>query len=336
MSEKPPLCRSSLLVIAAACSLAACNRDKPDAWWAGKVSIDGSSTVLPLSMSIGEAFHRSNPAFQLSVDSSGTAGGLRKLCAGKVIVANASRPINAAEAARCQAEGVEYIELPIAFDSLSVVVNPKNDFVDCLTVQELKTIWEPAAEGQVKQWNQVRPSWPAQPLNLFGPGRDSGTFDYFTLAIVGKESSARNDFAASEDDKVIEQGVARDPDGLGYFGYAYYQANRSELKLVGVDRGGGCVKPSPRTVADGSYRPLSRPLFMYVNLAMASRPEVRAFTRFMLAPENTQYATKLGYVALDDASLKAQVARFEGRMKGSALGAKGSVTGVELDSFRQP
>jgi phosphate transport system substrate-binding protein len=323
------------LVMVAAGSLAACNREQ-NAWWAGKVTIDGSSTVLPLSMAIGEAFHKTNPAFQLSVESSGTAGGFRKLCAGKLTVANASRPINAAEAARCQAEGVEYVELPIAFDSLSVVVNPKNDFVDCLTVQELKAIWEPAAEGKIKQWNQVRPSWPAQPLNLFGPGKDSGTFDYFTLAIVGAESASRSDFAASEDDTVIERAVAKYPNALGYFGYAYYQAHASELRLVGVDSGNGCVKPSPKTVADGSYRPLSRPLFMYVNLAVATRPEVRAFTRFMLAPENSTFATDLGYVALDDETLKTQASRFERRVKGSALGSRGSVTGVELDSFQRP
>jgi phosphate transport system substrate-binding protein len=291
--------------------------------------------VLPLSMAVGEAFQKVNPAFELSVESSGTAGGFRKLCAGKLTVANASRPINAAEAARCQAEGVEYVELPIAFDSVSVVVSSKNDFVDCLKVSELKAIWEPAAEGTIKQWNQVRPDFPARPLALFGPGKDSGTFDYFSLAIVGKESSSRSDYTASEDDTVIERGVAENPNALGYFGYAYYVANSKALKLVKVDSGKGCVAPSPQAVADGSYQPLSRPLFMYVNLAVATRPEVRAFSRFMLAPENAQYVSKLGYVPLDPPTLKAQVSRFENRVKGSVLGSRGSVTGVKLDSFSE-
>jgi phosphate transport system substrate-binding protein len=334
----------SLFAIAAAGALAGCNRDRGPgetpsaegmAWWAGKITIDGSSTVLPLSMAIGEAFQKVNPAFQLSVESSGTAGGFRKLCAGKLTVANASRPINAAEAARCQAEGVEYVELPIAFDSLSVVVSSKNAFVDCLKTSELKAIWEPSAEGKIKQWNQVRPDFPAQPLALFGPGKDSGTFDYFTLAIVGKESSSRADYTASEDDTVIERGVAESPNALGYFGYAYYVANSQELKLVKIDSGKGCVAPSPEAVADGSYQPLSRPLFMYVNLAVATRPEVRAFTRFMLAPENARYISKLGYVPLAPATLKAQVSRFENRVKGSVLGSRGSVTGVKLDSFSE-
>jgi phosphate transport system substrate-binding protein len=334
----------SLFAIAVAGALAGCNRDRglgetPGAegmaWWAGKITIDGSSTVLPLSMAIGEAFHKTNPAFQLSVESSGTAGGFRKLCAGKLTVANASRPINAAEAARCQAEGVEYVELPIAFDSLSVVVSSKNAFVDCLKTSELKGIWEPSAEAKVKQWNQVRPDFPAQPLALFGPGKDSGTFDYFTLAIVGTESSSRADYTASEDDTVIERGVAESPNALGYFGYAYYVANSQELKLVKVDSGKGCVAPSPDAVADGSYQPLSRPLFMYVNLAVATRPEVRAFTRFMLAPENARYISKLGYVPLPPPTLKAQVSRFENRVKGSVLGSRGSVTGVKLDSFSE-
>ena len=337
---------SLLLAVAVAGSPAACNTEQAKSesrsegsagksWWAGKITIDGSSTVLPLSMAIGEAFQSTNPAFQLSVESSGTAGGFRKLCAAKLTVANASRPINKAEADRCAAEGVEYVELPIAFDSLSVVVSAKNDFVDCVTVQELKTLWEPGAEGKVTRWNQVRPSWPDRPLALFGPGKDSGTFDYFTLAIVGTESRSRGDFTASEDDTVIKRGVAGDANALGFFGYAYYLANRAELKLVGVDSGKGCVKPSPQTVADGSYQPLSRPLFMYVNLAVASRPEVRAFTRFMLAPENEKYATRLGYVALDEQTLRAQAARFEKKVKGSALGSHGSVTGVKLDSFQE-
>jgi phosphate transport system substrate-binding protein len=194
-------------------------------------------------------------------------------------------------------------------------------------------MWEPAAEGKVNQWQQIRASFPPQPLALFGPGKDSGTFDYFTLAIVGTQSSSRGDVTTSEDDMVIERGVAADPNALGYFGYAYYQANKDKVKLVAVDNGHGCIVPSPQTVADATYQPLSRPLFIYVNVAAAARPEVKAFARFYLAPESTQYVAKVGYVPLPAAALKVQAARFEKGVTGSIFGGLGSVIGVKLDSF---
>ncbi len=223
--------------------------------------------------------------------------------------------------------------MPVAFDPLSVVVNPKNQFVDCLTVKELKAIWEPAAEGKISEWNQVRASFPRQPLALFGPGKASGTFDYFSFAIVGTEGSSRGDYTKSEDYTVIERGVAAEPNALGYFGYSYYQANKEQMKIVGIDNGQGCVVPSAQTVADGTYQPLSRPLFVYVNRAAAARPEVRAFTRFILARENAKIVTKVGYVPLPASALIAQAARFDQGITGSALGGHGSVTGVKFDVF---
>jgi phosphate transport system substrate-binding protein len=323
----------SIIALAIAGALAACNASKGPDVLTGKVTIDGSATILPLAKAMAEAFRTNNPGVQIGVEFSGTGGGFEKFCAGQIDIADASRPINSAESAQCKARGIEYIEVPIAFDSLSVVVNARNSFADCLTIQELKSIWEPAAEGKIRQWKQVRASFPAQPLMLFGPGTASGTFDYFTLAIVGTQSSSRGDYTKSEDDTVIERGVAAEPNSLGYFGYAYYQAHKEELRLVAVDSGHGCVLPSAQTVADGTYQPLSRPLFLYVSGAAAARPEVKAFIRFNLAPDSTQYVTNVGYVPLPAAALVTQASRFDKGVTGSALGGHGSVTGVTLNAF---
>lgn len=322
---------SFLLVFAVVTTLAACGSAKGPP--SGKITIDGSDTVLPLTKAMAEAFRASNPGAQFAIEFSGTGGGFKKFCAGQLDIADASRPINSAESQQCKAHNIEYIEVPIAFDSLTVVVNAKNNFVDCLTVKELKAVWEPAAEGNVTQWNQIRASFPAQPLALFGPGRASGTFDYFTLAIVGTESDSRNDYTKSEDYKVVERGVAAEPNALGYFPYPYYEANKEQVKAVAVDNGHGCILPSAQTVADGTYQPLSRPLFLYVNRAAASRPEVDAFTDFYLSPDSTSYVTKVGYVPLPTRALLAQIARFQKRVTGSALGGHGSVTGVAVNAF---
>jgi len=322
-----------LLGMVVAVSLLACSDNKPAGPLSGRVTIDGSATVLPLSQAMAQAFHEANPTVEFGNEFSGTGGGFKKFCAGQVDLIGASRPIKSAESEQCKAKRIEYIEVPVAFDRLAVVVNPKNTFVDCLTVNELKAMWEPAAEGKTTQWKQIRSNFPAQPLVLFGPGNDSGTFDYFTLAIVGTETSSRGDYTKSEDDRVIEHGVAGESNALGYFGYAYYEANKDELKVVAVDSGHGCVTPSAQTVADGTYQPLSRPLFLYVSLAAAARPEVKAFTRFYLAPENTKYVTKVGYVPLPLTALTAQAARLEKGVTGSVLGGHGSVTGVPLTSF---
>lgn len=299
----------------------------------GKVTIDGSDTVLPLSRAVAEAFRASNPAVQFTIEFSGTGGGFKKFCAGELDIADASRPINAAESAQCKAQHIEYIEVPVAFDSLTVAVDAGNTIVECLTVEELKAVWEPAAEGKVSQWNQIRASFPAQPLVLFGPGKASGTFDYFTFAIVGTEGASRNDYTKSEDYTVVERGVAAEPNALGYFPYAYYEANKEHVKAVAVDSGHGCVPPSAQTVADGTYQPLARPLFVYVNVAASVRPEVQAFMRFYLSSESTKYVTRVGYVPLPTAALIRQVSRFMSGATGSALGAHGSVTGVALNAF---
>jgi phosphate transport system substrate-binding protein len=307
----------------------ACTSGKPS----GTITIDGSDTVYPLSKAMAAGFGQANPDVRFTIDFSGTGGGFRKFCAGQVDIEGASRPIKSAEGEQCKAKHIDYIELPVAFDSLSVVVNPKNSFVDCLTVQELKAVWEPSAEGKLTNWQQVRASFPAQPLVLFGPGRDSGTFDYFTAAIVGAEASSRGDYTKSEDYTVVERGVANDANALGYFPYSFYQANKDQLKLVAIDNGHGCIAPSPQTVATGTYEPLGRPLFLYVNTAAAARTEVKEFVHFYLALGSAEYVTKVGYVPLPAAALALQSSRFDKGVTGSALGGHGSVLGVNLDWF---
>jgi phosphate transport system substrate-binding protein len=301
---------------------------------AGSVTMDGSATVLPVSRKMADAFQQRHPGVKVAAQSSGTGGGFRKFCAGEVDVTGASRPINAAESQACLANHVEFIELPIAFDSLSVVVNAKNMFVGCLKVDELKRVWEPAAEGKLTRWNQIRSDFPDRPLALFGPGKDSGTFDYFTLAVVGVESSSRNDYTKSEDDTVLVNGVAADPNALGYFGYAYYLANRDTLKLVAIDSGQGCVVPGPQTVADNSYQPLSRPMFVYVSRSAAARPEAKAFARFCVDPENARYVRDVGYVPLPAVTLLAAGRRLDNGVTGSIFGGRGSVLGVTADTFQ--
>ena len=319
-----------LLLSAAAVTLAGCSQKH-----SGVITIDGSDTVYPLSKAMADAFHQSNPGVQFNVQFSGTGGGFRKFCTGQVDIQGASRPIKVTEGAQCTSNHVEYIELPIAFDSLSVVVNPKNNFVDCLTVQELKTIWEPAAEGTINNWQQVRATFPSQPLVLFGPGRDSGTFDYFTLAIVGDESSSRDDYTKSTDYTVVARGVESDPNALGYFGYAYYKADKNKLKLIAIDSGHGCVQPSPQTVVHNTYQPLSRPLLLYINVAAASRSEVREFVQLYLSMSSASTVSNVGYVPLPPSALTVQSSRFENCVTGSALGGHGSVTDIVYGWFNR-
>jgi len=319
---------TALFVSAAAATLGGCSQKH-----SGVITIDGSDTVYPLSKAMADAFHQSDPGVKFDIQFSGTGGGFRKFCAGRVDIQDASRPINVAEAAQCKTNHVEYIELPVAFDSLSVVVNPKNTFVDCLTVQELKTIWEPAAEGKINNWQQVRASFPSQTLVLFGPGRNSGTFDYFTLAIVGNQSSSRDDYAKSEDYTVVERGVESDRGALGYFGYAYYKANKDKLKLLAIDSGHGCVQPSPQTVVHNTYRPLSRPLLLYVSVAASPRSGVREFVKSYLDFSSAGTVSKIGYVPLPPEALTVQNSRFEQGVTGSALGGHGSVTDIMYGWF---
>lgn len=303
----------------------------------GEIIIDGSSTVFPVTAAAAEEFNKYAPNVRVPVGVSGTGGGFKKFCAGETAIQDASRPILAEEVKACQDKGIEYIELPVAYDGLAVMVSPQNNFVDCLTVAELKKIWEPAAQGQIRNWNQVRPSFPDRPLNLYGAGADSGTFDYFTEAIMGKAKSQRGDYTASEDDNVLVQGIANDPNALGYFGYAYYVENPGKLKLVGVDSGNGrCVKPSVETVNDASYQPLSRPIFIYVRKQDAARPEVKAFVEFYLSPSFTPIiqTPQVGYIALDAPLYQAITQRFQAGTTGT-LFPQGSEVGATLDRYRR-
>ena len=249
------------------------------------IKIDGSSTVYPITEAVAEEYQKATKV-KVTVGISGTGGGFKKFCRGETDVQNASRPILKKEMDACKEAGVQYIELPVAYDGLTVVINKNNDFVKSLTVEELKKMWEPSAQGKIKSWKQINASYPDTPLKLFGAGSDSGTFDYFTEAIVGKAKSSRGDFTASEDDNVLVQGVNSDKGGLGYFGFAYYEENQDKLKAVPIiaKKGAPAVIPSFETVKDGTYQPLARPLFIYVNAtAAAFKPEVKAFINFYLA-----------------------------------------------------
>ncbi len=302
---------SLLLVLA----LAAC-RTTPAV--SGSILIDGSSTVYLITEAMAEEFQKANPGIHVTVGISGTGGGFRKFCAGEIDIVDASRPIKPPEMEACRQKGIEFIELKVAFDGLAVVVNPENNWVDYLTVEELKKIWEPEAQGKVTRWSDIRPHWPDKELHLYGPGVDSGTYDYFTEVIVGKSGSSRGDFLASEDDNVLVQGVASDPLALGYFGFAYYMENADRLKLVPIDGGGGPVLPSYETILSGAYRPLSRPLFIYVSKAAAERPEVRAFIEFYLDPRNAEKLVKeVGYIPLPEGELGKSLERFRNRVTGS-------------------
>ena len=263
------------------------------------VTVDGSSTVFLISAAMVEQFNAVDPSVNVVVGKSGTGGGMKKFSAGEIDVCDASRPIKPVEAEACKAAGIDYVELEIAFDGLAVVANPKNDWCDSLTVEQLKTIWRKEATGAIMKWSDVNPDWPDEPFKLYGPGDDSGTFDYFTEVINGEEKNSRSDYSPSEDDNALVTGVAGDKGGLGYFGYAYYDHNRDKLKLLGVDSGDGPVKPTPDKVRDGSYKPLSRPLFIYVRKSCLERPAAAAFLKFYL--ENVHsVAEKVGYDPVTD------------------------------------
>lgn len=261
----------------------------------GAVRIDGSSTVYPITEAVAEEFQREHPETRVTVGVSGTGGGFKRFCAGEIDVADASREIKPSEAEACEANGVSYEEIRVAWDGIAVVVNPANDFVQCLTVDELKRIWEPGST--VENWSRVRDGFPDQEIVLYGPGTDSGTFDYFTEVIVGEEDASRPDYTASEDDNVLVQGVTGDEGSLGYFGFAYYEENQDKLKVLGVDPGDGCVEPTVETIESGEYEPLSRPLYVYVSDRGLAKPQVEAFVEFYL--ENAaDLVRSVGYVAL--------------------------------------
>lgn len=271
----------------------------------GTIQMDGSSTVYPISQVMAEEFGRANPKVRVTVGNSGTGGGFKRFCANEIEISNASRSIKDSEKELCAAAGVEWLELKVAMDGLAVVVNPANTFAQCLTVAELKKIWEP--ESRVNNWSQVRAGFPNKPLKLYGPGTNSGTFDYFTAEINGTEDASRSDYTASEEDNVLVQGVAGDADALGYFGYGYVAENAAKLKVVGVDGGGGCVSPDPTTVKNGTYTPLSRPLYIYVKKSAMTRPEVAAFVRYFM-DQGPMLVPQAGYVPLDAAEYQQQAA----------------------------
>ncbi|HNR22450.1 MAG TPA: PstS family phosphate ABC transporter substrate-binding protein [Steroidobacteraceae bacterium] len=297
------------------------------------VKIDGSSTVFPISEAVAEEFQIARRGkVRVTVGISGTGGGFKKFCRGETDISDASRPISTGEMAACAKAGVQYIELPIAYDALTVAVNPKNTWVDSITVEELKKIWEPAAQGKITTWKQVNPKWPAQPLKLFGPGADSGTFDYFTEAVVGKSKSSRGDFTASEDDNVLVQGIESDVNALAYFGYAYYAPNSSKIKALRiVNSKGQAVGPSPQGVLDGSYEPLSRPIFIYVNKASAQRPEVRDFVEFYLQ-KGAPLVEEVKYVPLAKPAYDKALANFRAGKAGTAFGGHNEV-GLTVDEL---
>jgi phosphate transport system substrate-binding protein len=267
----------------------------------GAVAIDGSSTVEPLSSAAAELFMEENPEADVTVGTSGTGGGFEKFCAGETDISDASREIKDDEIAICEKNNIAYSQLLVGNDALSVVVNKENDWADCLTVDQLKKIWAP--DSQVKSWNEVDPSFPNEPLELFGPGSDSGTFDHFTEHINGEEGASRTDYNSSEDDNVIVRGVSDTNGGMGYFGYTYYEANKDKLRAIKIDGGQGCVEPSPKTAQDETYTPLYRPLFIYVSDAGLKKPQVVAFTEFYL--ENSADITKIAkFIPLTDSQIK--------------------------------
>jgi phosphate transport system substrate-binding protein len=298
------------------------------------VAIDGSSTVFPVSEAFAEEF-QIETGTRVTVGVSGTGGGFRRFCRGETDISGASRPISASEMQACKEAGIEFIELPIALDAIAVIVNPQNDWVECMTVDELKTMWAPEAQGKIGNWKQVRDEFPDRELSLYGPGVDSGTYDYFTAAIVGEEHSSRGDFTATEDDNIIIQGVSTDEGALGFLGLAYLTENEGIVKPVGIEQeDGSCVLPSVETARDASYQPLARPLFMYVNKGYADdNEEVRSYVEFVLNPENAvELVAEVGYVPLPEEAFEMGQAKFEARKTGTFFGGESKI-GVKIEDL---
>jgi len=319
----------ALSIILLAGGMSACSEEKAASFL---VRIDGSSTVFPITEAIAEEFQIAKK-IRTTVGISGTGGGFKKFCRGEVDVTQASRPILHQEMEACKAAGIEYIELPIAYDALTVVINPGNDFISSMTVDELKTMWEPAAQNVITHWNQVNPAWPDRPLRLFGAGSDSGTFDYFTEAIMGKAKSSRGDFTASEDDNVIVRGVSGDLGAIGYFGFAYFAENQEVIKAVPIiaKAGGEAVAPSEENVMNGTYQPLSRPLFIYVNAKSAEAAHVRDFVDFYL--QNSEELIKeVKFIPLPDEEQAAVIEHWQARKTGTGFGGEPEV-GIKIQDL---
>tara|TARA_B100000700_G_C15058608_1_gene864308 strand:- start:4882 stop:5772 length:891 start_codon:yes stop_codon:yes gene_type:complete len=296
-------------LILLSCVISACaGSDSDSSGKSNEILIDGSSTVFPISQAVAEEFRKGREEVQIPVGISGTGGGFKRFVNGETDVSNASRRIKASEKELAVQNGVGFTEFVVSYDGLSVVINKSNDFADCLTTQELKMIWEPGS--QISNWNQVRSNFPDKPLRLYGPDTDSGTFDYFTAEINGEEDASRSDYTASSDDNVLVQGVSGDQGAMGYFGYAYFVENASLLKVLSVDDGAGCVEPSIETINDGSYMPLSREMYIYVNDSSMERPEVRDFIEFYMNNAG-ELAEEVGYVGLSEADYQSQLNRLK-------------------------
>jgi phosphate transport system substrate-binding protein len=332
--------RLAILALATSVALIGCGKQdgaKPSGTRMGRdtpvVRIDGSSTVFPIAEAVAEEFQvGERGAVRVTVGLSGTGGGFKKLCRGDIDISNASRPILEEEIAMCRAAGIGFIELPVAFDAITVVTNPKNDWVKSVTIADLKKMWEPGAQGQITRWNQVRPEWPDAPLMLFGPGADSGTFDYFTEAVMGKAKSSRGDYTASEDDNVLVQGVEHNKNALGYFGYAHYASHKERMRAIPIDKEDGTqTLPSNASVLDGSYQPLSRPLFIYVSDKAALRPEVRKLIEFYLK-EGPALAAQVGFVSLPEHAAQMSLKHFNDGRLGTVFGGVPEV-GVTIDEL---
>ena len=301
------------------------------------VKIDGSSTVYPITEAVAEEFQKMKKnAVKVTVGISGTGGGFKKFCRGETDISNASRPILKKEMEECKTAGIKYIELPVAFDALTVVVHPSNKFITQLTVDELKKMWEPVAQGKVMKWNQVNPAWPDAPIKLFGAGSDSGTFDYFTEAIVGKAKSSRGDYTPSEDDNVLVQGVTRDVNSIGYFGFAYYIENSKKLKSVPIVEKAGkpAVLPSMDNVINGTYQPLARPIFIYVSAKSIDKPEVKEFVEYYLK-HGGKLAREVKYVPLTEGDYKHAMDNFGKKKTGTAFGGEAEVGVKVADLLRR-
>ena len=326
-------------------TLAACGPSAQDARTSGSggaasgptlVTLDGSSTVFPISEAVAEEFQKANQGTRVTVGISGTGGGFQKFCRGEIDIADASRPISASEVAACEKAGIQYIELPVAYDGIAIAVNPKNTWAGNITVAELKTLWSPDAQGKVRTWSQVRKGWPNREVHLFGAGVDSGTYDYFTEAINGKAKASRGDFTSSEDDNVLVQGISNDELALGFLPFAYFEENAARLKLVPVDdgrndNGEGAIAPSPETIRTGTYQPLSRPVFIYVSAKAAEKQDVQRFVDFYLKNAET-LVREVNYVGLGANAYQMVGDRFAKRTFGSVFSGANTV-GVTIDQL---
>jgi phosphate transport system substrate-binding protein len=302
----------TLIAILAACG----NKTGGSSDLSGSISVDGSSTVYPITEAVAEEFRRDFRDVKVTVGLSGTGGGFKKFGRGEIDINDASRPIKKNEDSVCKANNINFLELKVAYDGLAVVVSPENTWCKDMTIAELKMLWEPAAQGKIMRWNQIRKDWPNEEIHLFGAGVESGTYDYFTEVVVGKSHSSRGDYTASEDDNVLVQGIKSDKDALGFFGLAYFTENQDKLRLVGIDNGKGPVLPSEETVRNKNYSPLGRPLFIYISSKASGRREFQEFVRFYL--ENTKTLAKdVGYVSMTDEEITKEIEKFEAFIHGN-------------------